>query len=180
MSVELCHETLAECHDLAVGFALGVEVGTALAAADRKAGQGVFEDLLEAEELDNAQIYGRVEAKAALVRSDRTVELYTETIVDLYLALIIYPGNAEEDGSLGCGQTLKKSFFAELLFVGFNDNAEGLKDFLDRLVELGLSRVLRNYLLQNFINIRHKITSLNYYAAGRTEPPLIRMDESAG
>ena len=34
---------------------LRVEVGAALAAADGQAGQGVLEDLLEAEELDDAQ-----------------------------------------------------------------------------------------------------------------------------
>ena len=164
MSVKLCHETLAECHDFAVGFALGIEIGAALAAADGKAGQGVFEDLLEAEEFDNAEVYGRVETKAALVRSDRAVELYTETIVDLDLTLVIDPRNAEEDGSLRGGQTLKQSFLAELLFVCFDDNAERLKDFLDCLVELGLSGILRNYLLQNFINIRHKNTSLMWSA----------------
>ena len=113
MSVKLCHEALAECHDFAVGFALGIEIGAALAAADGKAGQGVFEDLLEAEEFDNAEVYGRVETKAALVRSDRAVELYTETIVDLDLTLVIDPRNAEEDGSLRGGQTLKQSFLAD-------------------------------------------------------------------
>ena len=164
MSVELGHEALAECHDFAVGFALGIEIGAALAAADGKTGQGVFENLLEAQELDDAKVYRRMEAKAALVRSDRAVELYTETIVDLDLALVVNPGNTEEDGSLGCGQTLQQSFLAELLFVCLDDNAERLKDFLDCLVELGLSGILRNYLLQNFINIRHKNTSLMWSA----------------
>ncbi len=105
-----------------------------------------------------------METKAALVRSDRAVELYTETIVDLNLTLVIDPRNAEEDGSLGGGQTLKQSFLAELLFVCFDDNAERLKDFFDCLVEFGLSGILRNYLLQNFINIRHKNTSLMWSA----------------
>jgi uncharacterized protein with PIN domain len=49
---------LAEAHDLAVGAALGIEVRAALAAADRHAGERVLEDLLEAEELDDAEIDG--------------------------------------------------------------------------------------------------------------------------
>ena len=179
MSVKLSHEALAECHDFAVGFALGIEIGAALAAADGEAGQGILEDLLEAEELDDAQVYGRVEAKAALVRSDRAVELDTETVVDLNLTLVIDPRNAEEDGSLRGGQTLKQSLFAELLFVGFNDNTERLKDFLDGLMELGLSRILRNYLLQNFINIRHINTSFNVVCRKAPELSLISREDGS-
>jgi hypothetical protein len=52
---ELGHEALAEAHDLGVGLALGVEVRAALAAADGQRGEGVLEDLLEAEELDDAR-----------------------------------------------------------------------------------------------------------------------------
>ncbi len=68
--VQFGHEALAEAHDLVVRLPLGVEVGAALAAADRQAGQGVLEDLLEAEELDDAEVDGRVEAQAALVGAE--------------------------------------------------------------------------------------------------------------
>ena len=81
MSVKLCHKALAECHNFTVRFALRVKVGAALAAADGQAGQRIFEDLLKAQELDNAHIYGRMETKAALVRSDGAVELYAVTYV---------------------------------------------------------------------------------------------------
>ena len=80
--VELGHEGLAEAHDLRVGAAPGVEVRAALAAADGHAGEGVLEDLLEAEELDDAQVHARVEAQTALVGSERGVELDAETAVD--------------------------------------------------------------------------------------------------
>ena len=53
MAVELGHEALAEAHDLAVALALGIEVGAALAAAHRQAGQRVLEGLLEGEELED-------------------------------------------------------------------------------------------------------------------------------
>ena len=46
VAIELGHEGLAEVHDLVVGLALGVKVGTALAAAHGKGGQAVLEDLL--------------------------------------------------------------------------------------------------------------------------------------
>src|SRR5690606_34809828 len=51
MAVELGHERLAEAHDLPVGPATRIEVGAALAAADRHAGQRVLEGLLESQEL---------------------------------------------------------------------------------------------------------------------------------
>ena len=62
MAAQLSHEGLAEAHDLSVGLALRVEVGTALAAAHRQRGQGVLENLLEAKELDDGLGHGRVEA----------------------------------------------------------------------------------------------------------------------
>ena len=62
VAAQLGHEGLAEAHDLGVGLALRVEVGTALAAAHRQRGQGVLENLLEAKELDDGLGHGRVEA----------------------------------------------------------------------------------------------------------------------
>ena len=57
MSVELCHESLAESHNFCIALAVGIEVGTTLAASDGKSGEGVLEDLLESEELDDSGIY---------------------------------------------------------------------------------------------------------------------------
>ena len=48
VTVQFGHEGLAEAHDFGLGLALGIEVGTALAAADGQTGQGVLEDLFEA------------------------------------------------------------------------------------------------------------------------------------
>ena len=70
MAVQLCHEALAESRDLAVGLALRIKVGTAFAAADRQARQGILKDLLKAKELDDAKVYGRMETQATLVGSD--------------------------------------------------------------------------------------------------------------
>ena len=97
VAVELGHEGLAEPHDLGVGAALGVEVRPALAAADRHAGERVLEDLLEAEELHDAEVDAGVEPQAALVGPERGVELDPEAAVDLHLAPVVDPRHPEDD-----------------------------------------------------------------------------------
>src|SRR5699024_3728348 len=82
VAVQLGHERLAEPHDLAVAAAVRVEVGAALAAADGQAGQRVLEDLLEAEELHDAEVHRGMEPQAALVRAERGVVLDAEAAVD--------------------------------------------------------------------------------------------------
>ncbi len=77
--VQFCHKALAEAHDLAVGFALGVKVAAALAAADGQAGQGVLEDLFKAQELDDALVDRGVEPQPALVGADGAVELHPDS-----------------------------------------------------------------------------------------------------
>jgi len=101
--VQLAHETVAEAADLAVGLALGVEVGATLATAHVEAGQGVLEDLLEAQELEHGEVDGGVQSEAALVGAERGVELHAEGIVDLDLALVVLPHYAELDDALGDG-----------------------------------------------------------------------------
>ncbi len=49
---QLAHEGDAEAADLGIRLALGVEVGTTLATTHHQAGEGILEDLLEAEELE--------------------------------------------------------------------------------------------------------------------------------
>ena len=94
-----------------------------------------------------------MEAKTSLVGTDRAVELHAVTVVNLNLTLVIYPRNAEEDGALGSGETLKKSLFPVLVLIGLDHDAKGLENFLNCLVEFGLSGVLSNYSFQDFINI---------------------------
>ena len=142
MTAQLGHEGLAEAHDLGVGLALRVEVGAALAAAHRQRGQGVLEDLLETEELDDTLVHGRVEAQAALVRSDRGVELDAVTAVDLHLALIVRPSDTELHHALRLDEALEHSrllILRVLLDYGlkaFEDLANGLQEF--RLIAIAL------------------------------------------
>src|SRR5690606_29812051 len=91
VAVQGGHEALAEAHHFVIALALGVEVRAALGTADGHAGDGVLEDLLEAEELDHAEVNRRVKTQAALVGTEGTVEAHAEAAIDLDFALVILP-----------------------------------------------------------------------------------------
>ena len=120
-----------------------------------RTGQGIFEHLLKSQELDDSQIYGRMEAQTALVGSDSAVELHSEARVDLDLSLIIHPRYPEDDLPLRIRQSFQKSIFTELLLVRFHDNAQRFQNFFYRLVKLRLRRVLFHNLSNYLIDIRH-------------------------
>jgi hypothetical protein len=72
---QFTHELSAEFTDFIVGFTLGVKVGAALAAAHHEAREGVFEDLFKAEEFEDGEIDGGMEAETAFVRAESGIEL---------------------------------------------------------------------------------------------------------
>jgi hypothetical protein len=104
---ELPHEGHAELADLVVGLALGVEVAAALGSAHVQASEGILEDLLETQELENGQVDGGVQAETALVGTKCRVELDAIALVDIALALVVLPDNAELDDALGDGDDLE-------------------------------------------------------------------------
>src|SRR5690606_23283131 len=120
--------------------ALGVEVRSTLAAADRQPGEGVLEDLLETEELDDAEVHRRVEPQATLERAERGVELDAEATVDVDVALVVGPRHAEHQLALRLAEALDDRVL-RVLRSRRDDRVEGLKHFVDGLVELGLARV---------------------------------------
>ena len=140
MLCQLGHESLAETHNFPVGLALGVEVGTALAAAHGQCGQAVLEDLLKAQELDYGCVNGGVQSQTALVRTDCGVELYTITSVDLNLAVVVNPGYTEHDLTLRLYDSLKD---ASLNQVGslFENGLKALEDFSYCLKKFAFSLV---------------------------------------
>ena len=140
VAVKLGHEGLAEAHDLGVGLALRVEVGAALSAAHREGGEGVLEDLLEAEELEDGGVHAGMEAEAALVRSDRVVELEAEAAVDLNLAGVVLPGDAEGELALRLHEALEDAVRLELR-VAVQGGRQGGQHFVNGLEELRLVRV---------------------------------------
>ena len=150
---QLRHEALAKAHDLGVGLALGVEVTAALAAADGQAGQGVLEDLLKAQELDDALVDGGMEPQTALVRADGAVELDAEAAVDVDVALIILPGHTELDDALRLHQAVHDALF-DILGAGFHHGDQGGQDLPDCLVELRLGRIPLNDPIHQVVQIR--------------------------
>ena len=155
MSVQLGHEALAEGHHFPVGFALGIEIGTALAASDGKPGQGVLEHLLKTKELDDAEVHGRMQAQASLIGPDGAVELYTVARVHLNLALIVHPRHAEDHLTFRIYQPFQQRFLPVGLLVCLDHNSEGLQNFLYSLMEFRLRGVFLNDLSDNLIYVRH-------------------------
>ncbi|CAH0327520.1 hypothetical protein SRABI128_06187 [Microbacterium sp. Bi128] len=135
MAVQLGHEGLAETHDFGVRASAGVEIGAALAAADRHAGQGILEDLLEAKELNDSKVYRGVESQATLIGAQRRIELHPEAAVDLEAAGVVRPRHAEDDLPFGLAEPLEDSSFKELR-VAVVHRSETFKDLDDCLVEL--------------------------------------------
>src|SRR5690606_492774 len=140
MAVEFGHEGLAKAHDLAIRAAAGVEVGAALAAADRHAREGVLEDLLESEELDDAEVHRRMEAEAALVGSQSRVELHAEAAVDLNLAGVVDPRDPEDDLPLRLADPLDQGIVRIIGMLG-DHPAQALQHLVNGLVELSLARI---------------------------------------
>ena len=103
---KLSHKGLAKRHNLAVRLALWIKVGAALAAAHWKRGQGVLEDLLEAKELQDRQVNCWMETKAALVRSNCGVKLDAVSAINLNVASVVNPGDAEHNNALWLNKTL--------------------------------------------------------------------------
>ena len=112
---------MTKTHDLHLGLSLGVKIRATFAAADRQAGQGVFEDLLETKELDNAQVDRGVETKPALIRTECGIELDAKPAVDLNCSVIVNPWHAEDELTLRLTETLHQAIVS-VLRVFFQDD----------------------------------------------------------
>ena len=137
---KLGHKALAEAHHFPVALALGVEVRAALGAAHGEGGQAVLEHLLEAQELNDGRVDGRMQPDAALIRADGGVELEAVAAVDLHLAAVVHPRDAEHDHPLG----LDDPFYdAGVHQVGtaLQHKLQRFQHFLYSLLKLRLVRV---------------------------------------
>ena len=152
VAVQLGHVGLAETHDLGVALAAGIKVRAALGAADGQAGQGILVHLLKAQELDDGQVDGGMEPQAALVGAQGAVELDAVAAVDLIVALVIQPGDAELDGPLGLDHPLQKGCLL-ILGMGVDHGGQGGQDLLHGLQELRLAGILLTALFQNSVDI---------------------------
>ena len=94
-----------------------------------------------------------MQPQPSLVRPDCGIELYTEAVVYLYLALVVHPGNAKQELSFRRYQSLQQCILTVLLLICLNHHAKGLQDFLHRLMEFGLCGIPGNYQIKYLINI---------------------------
>ena len=159
VAVEFAHERLAEHHDLMLGFPLGIEVRAALSAAHREGGQAVLEDLLESEELEDAQRHRGTEAKSALVRADGAVELDAVSVIDLDFAFVVNPRDLEGNDPFRNGDAFEDLV---LLIPGIHieDLAQGFKNLRDTLKELRLPRSGVLQVFQHTLRIGiHRVSS---------------------
>ena len=160
MTLQFCHECLAETHDFIVALSVRIEIAAALAAADRQCCQAVLENLFESEEFENTEVNGRVESEASLVRADRAVELYTVTLVDAGLAFIINPGNTEHHSTLRFYQSFQKRC-CFVLRMSFDNRLDGSQNFSYSLMKFRLIRILRFCLFDDSLYIlAHVISSI--------------------
>jgi hypothetical protein len=71
--------------------------------------QGILENLLETQELEDRKVDGWVESETSLVWTKSGVELNAITAVDLWLEVVVFPNDAELDDALGDGDDLEGS-----------------------------------------------------------------------
>ena len=141
MTPQFGHEGLAEAHHLAVRLAFGVEVRAALRAAHREGRQGVLEDLLEAQELQDRGVHRGVEAQTALVGADGVVELDAVAGIDLHLAPVVHPDHLEGERAVGLHDAFRDAVGLEfgVLVVGFLHGHEHLAHGLQILAFAGMA-----------------------------------------
>src|SRR5690606_39145657 len=170
MAMQLRHEALAEVHHLIVAAALGIEIRAALGAADRHAGDGVLEDLLGPEELDDAQVHRRVEAQPPLVGTEHAVELHAKAAIDVHFTAIISPRHAENDLTLRLADALDDLVLG-ILRMSAQHGAERFGDFPDGLMELGLAGIAPYDIgddgLDSCIHVRHAGLVFNSHGGAR-------------
>ena len=152
MALQFGHEALAEPHHFVVALALGIEIRTALAAAHHQSRQRVLENLLEGQELQDAEIDRRMKAQAALIRPDGAVHLDAVTAVDPHGAEIVEPRHAEQDDPFGFHDAFEQ--VCRLVFRMLAQNeTQRIQHFLYRLMKLRFGRVLRLHLIHDFVDI---------------------------
>ena len=115
----------------------------------------VYNQHPEFEELEDREVYRRMETDTALVRSDSRVELYSVTCVCLNLTVIVNPCNLESKDTLWLYDTLNDLSFLELRMLVI-DFLYRLQYFMYRLEILFLIRVLG-------LEFGHQIISVHYY-----------------
>ncbi len=140
VAVQFDHQSLAETHDFGVGLAFGVEVGAALAAAHGQRRQRVLEGLLEGQKFQDGEVHRGVKPHAALVGADGRAVLNAEAAIDLDLAGVVHPADAELQGAFRLDEAFEQRL-AGVARVLLDEGPQAVHDFFHSLHEFGLMRV---------------------------------------
>jgi len=154
VTVQFAHKCLTETHDFSVGFSFGVEIGTAFGATHGQGGQCIFENLFKPQKFDDAQIHGRMKTDTAFEGADGVVELHAEPAVDMDVALIVFPGDAENDRPLRLHDSLVDVGLHKFR-MPFGRGFQRLQDLFHGLVEFGLMGIDLFYLCNDIFDHGH-------------------------
>ena len=164
MAIQFSHEALAEAHDFIHALALGVEVGAALAATHRQAGERILEGLLERQELQHALGDRWVKPDAALVGADGVVVLHPPAALHANIVVVILPAHPERHNTIRLGDAAQDLGFVIFRFVAYEvENI--LRHVGDGLHQFSLTRIAPLHPCDEAIQI-DMITS----AHGRSPP----------
>src|SRR5262249_60099428 len=148
---QLGHKRLAKPHHLVVGFAFGIKVRAAFAAAHRQTRERVFKYLFEREKLDDAGTNGRMKTQTSFVRTERAIHLHAKAAVHLDLSFVVDPGNAKLNHSFRFDETLQYPGVSELL-AAVDDWPNRLQHLGDCLKKLRLVTVTFADDFENFLD----------------------------
>ena len=138
--VKLRHQRLAETHDLRVAASLGVEIGAALAGAQRQPGERVFDGLFQRQKREHVQVHRGVETQPAFVGAQGAVHLHPVGPVDLNLAPVVHPWHAETDRPLRLQQPGKQPLLLQLRVL-VQIPGDTFQQAFNGLVKMGVVRV---------------------------------------
>ena len=158
VSPQFHHEGLAKPHHFAVGLALGVKIRTALATAHGQARQGILENLLKRQKLQDRSVNARVKSKTAFVGSNGAIKLDAEATVHLSYAFVVNPWDSEVNQTLWLNHPFNDG---DVLWIFFQYRFQRFQHFFHRLVEFRLFRVTGYDFGVNCITGAHRHTFLH-------------------
>src|SRR3546814_12249252 len=77
------------------------KVLSVLSPFEWQVGKQVFKNLVVSKKFDDSQVNRRVKTQAAFIRSQRAFKFDPESAVDMYLILVVVPGNPKYNLSFG-------------------------------------------------------------------------------
>src|SRR5699024_4750794 len=104
---------------------------------------------------DDAQVYGWMETKSALVRSDGAVKLYAITTVYLNFTVIVNPWDTEHNNAFWFDDTFQKRCVLVFWFIVYNQ-FQGIHNFCNSLDKFRFIWIFLDNIFNDAVSIRHK------------------------